>query len=438
MKELIVKLLMRVDELEKTVQLLRNGRSSKTSHISPSHDIGRSNSKSLREKTGRKPGGQAGHEGNTLEIKAVPDEVVDHVVDYCPQCGEDLSHTESIVLDRKQEIVIPPIIPKYIEHRSHSRVCKGCGQSCVAALPSQLKAPVQYGANVVAAVSYLSVYQYLPYRRICSLLKNLFGIPLSEGSVDNMLEQMAQKAIPAYEAIKDQVQQADVVGSDETGVSIAGKLGWVHTWQTETHTFITASRKRGSQTIDQYYPQGFPRSVYVSDCLAAQLKVQAKSHQICTAHLLRELLNFEEALYCTWSKSVRILLLDAIRLKKQLKPEDYGSPAPEILTITERLDELLNTASNLTDIKIIALFKRLNKNKNSILTFLHHEKVPPDNNASERAIRNIKVKTKVSGQFRTERGAQRFAIIRSVIDTAIKSTDNILDTLSLLGNLCPE
>jgi transposase len=131
------------------------------------------------------------------------------------------------------------------------------------------------------------------------LLQDVFGLPISEGSMDNLLERTAQKALPLYHTIQQKVQSSEVAGSDETGTSVAGKKGWFHTWQTRTLTFIVASLNRGCQTIGKYFSVGFLRSVYVSDCRAAQLKVAALQHQLCTAHLLRELRNFIEAPGCT-------------------------------------------------------------------------------------------------------------------------------------------
>jgi len=287
-------------------------------------------------------------------------------------------------------------------------------------------------------VSYLSVYQYIPYHRITVLLKDLFGLPISEGSIDNLLERTAQKALPVYTAIQQSIQQSEVVGSDETGASYGGKKGWFHTWQTTTLTFVVASLNRGYKTIEQYFKDGFPQSVYVSDCWAAQLKVKALLHQLCTAHLLRELRNFEDALSCVWSAAMGQLLLDAIALKKQLTPQDYLQAPAAIVQIEERLDKLLLHDHPALHKKTSAFAQRMIKNRGSILTFLHHPKVPPDNNGSERAIRNVKVKTKISGQFRSERGATRFAILRSVIDTTIKNTRTIFEALTLLTNLQPE
>jgi transposase len=427
-----------VDTFQKDKRLLRNGKNSETSHTPPSHQIGRSNAKSLRIKTDRKSGGQPGHEGTTLQIKEVPDKIINYIPQYCNGCGDDLQQRISIFKESKQEVIIPPIQVRYVEHRSHSKVCKQCGNLCTAALPGHLTAPIQYGASVGALVSYLSVYQYIPYRRITVLLKDLLGLHISEGSVDNLLEHAAQKAMPTYNNIQQKIQQSPVVGSDETGTSFGGKKGWFHTWQTTCLTFIVASSNRGYQTIKQYFADGFPLSIYVSDCWAAQLKVVAFLHQLCTAHLLRELHNFEDALGCKWSIAMKQLLQDAIALKKQLKAQDYLQTPATVIQLKERLTQLLQADHSTSHKKVQAFHKRLVKNKDSIFPFLCHPKVPPDNNGSERAIRNVKVKAKVSGQFRSERGATRFAILRSVIDTTIKNTQNVFEALTLLINLEPE
>ncbi len=175
----------------------------------------------------------------------------------------------------------------------------------------------------------------------------------------------------------------------------------------------------------------------MSDCWAAQLKVAAFLHQLCTADLLRELRNFEDALDCKWSITMKQLLQDAIALKKQLTSQDYLQSPPSVIQIEQRLTQLLKADHRSSHKKVQAFNKRLIKNKNSILTFLYHPKVPPDNNGSEQAIRNVKVKTKVSGQFRSDRGASRFAILRSIIDTTIKNTQMFLKFLPfcLIWNL---
>ncbi len=414
------------------INLLINGRKSNTSSTPSSHDIGRSNSKNLRIKTGRSSGAQDGHPGATLAMKAIPDEVIDHKPCYCSDCGTVLEQEISTVTDRRQEVVIPPVEVKYVEHREHTKTCAHCGKINKASLPQHLKAPIQYGHSVAAMAVYFSVFQYVSYKRIALLFRDIFRLPISEGTIDNMLENSMNKALPVYELIQQKLENGEVAGADESGCRIAGKKGWFHTWQNKVLTYIAASMNRGYATIEQHFPKGLPKATLVSDCWAAQLKTPALHHQLCLVHLLRELNNFIDALSCKWSEEMKLLIKDAIALKHQLKIEDYKLPNQAIANLEQRLENLLKVDYTNKHTKLQAFIKRLIKHKDSIFTFLHHYNVPADNNASESAIRNVKVKTKVSGQFRSENGAKRFAVLRSVIDTTIKNAQNVYDALFAL------
>ena len=419
-------------------RLLKNGRKSNTSSTPPSHDFGRSNKKSLREPSTRTTGGQLGHEGTSLAMKEKADEVVEYRPNYCKQCGEGLIADEATLIERKQEIELPPIIPKYVEHQSYSCTCRKCGFITISELPERLKANIQYAPQVSAWVAYLSVRQYMSYERIAEFMKDWLNMAVSQGTIDNMLKNLTKKAETVYGNIKQRVSQSPVVGGDETGIKINGGKGWLFTFQTPMLTFLAVSLSRGYETISRLFKNGFPISVYVTDCLPAQLKVQAKAHQICMAHLLRELNNFIDAFKCQWSVQLKQLFKQAIELKSQMNPQDYLSSNEKVIFIQQQLDELLQTDSASYQKKVRTFIKRLNKNHDSILTFLYHPKVPPDNNGSERAIRNAKVKMKVSNQFKAFAGAHRFAVLRSVIDTTIKNSQNVLQALSLLPTLDAE
>ena len=431
----IILLQEQVVALQEQIQLLKNGRNSNTSSTPPSQDMGRSNKKNSREPSTRKAGGQPGHEGTTLTMKENPDEIVEHRPNFCKHCSATLDADMAQMVSRKQEVVLPPIVPQFVEHQSYSCTCKRCGCVTISELPEHLHANVQYSPQVSAWVAYFSVRQYLPYERISELMNDFFHLPISEGTIDNMLKNLTEKAKTIYHQIQQRVEQSPVVGGDETGIKINGKKGWLFTFQTPVLTFLAVSFSRGYDTIANLFKNGFPISVYVTDCLSAQLKVAAKLHQICTAHLLRELNNFMDALKCQWSEKMKQLLKDAIELKAQLQPHDYISPNEKVIHIQKQLDELLKTTVDDKHKKVRAFIKRLNKNHDAILTFLYHPKVPPDNNGSERAIRNAKVKMKVSAQFRAFEGAHRFAVLRSVIDTAINNSQNVLEALCLLAKI---
>jgi transposase len=301
--------------------------------------------------------------------------------------------------------------------------------------PVGVSAPVQYGNNIKATVGYLSAYQYVPYRRLSILFKDLFSLPISEGSVDNILEEMSQKSELAYQTIQQEINTSAVVGSDETGCRVNGKKHRFHVWQNSCLTFIVAFSGRGHKVIEEYFPDGFLHSFYVSDCWASQLKTKAKAHQLCTAHLLRELLNFEKSLQDTWSVQMKDLLYRAISLKGSMSIEDYHTPPKAVAQLNGELDNLLSVDKSGFHAKEQAFITRLIKHRQSIFTFLKYPNVPPDNNASERAIRNVKVKTKVSGAFRNKdgKGATRFAKLRSIIDTTIKNQQNVFGALTKLA-----
>jgi transposase len=425
-----------VHQLREEIELLKNGRSSKTSSTAPSQDTGRSNTRSLRKRSGKKSGGQKGHQGHTLSMSETPDRVIDHFPERCT-CGCSLENVLSNGKTRRQAVDIPPVKPEYTEHRSHHKVCPGCGRVNAGIYPHGVNARIQYGPNVKSMVGYMSVYQFLPYKRLSTFFKDMFSLPLSQGSIDGILEEMSQKSEVAYNAIRERIIKSRVVGSDETGCRVNGKKSWIHVWQNSVLTFIVSHASRGHRVIEEYFPGGFLQSFYVSDCWASQLKTKAKAHQLCTAHLLRELLNFEKSLHDAWSVRMKELFYRAIALKRTMLAEDYQNPPEEIAKLNRELDELLSVDMTGFHKKEQAFITRLQKHRQSIFTFLIYPHVPPDNNGSERAIRNVKAKTKVSGQFcNTEgKGADRFARIRSVIDTTIKNGQDVFTALKCLADI---
>lgn len=190
----------------------------------------------------------------------------------------------------------------------------------------------------------------------------------------------------------------------------------------------------GYQTIGQTFPDGLPNAVLVHDRWAAHFKTAARGHQVCTAHLLREFNYIQQVHQSDWATDFKGLLKNAIELSKKI---DYNPFVQSQARDHQEksLDELLHRALPPQDKLAIRIQKKLRKIPRYILCFLHHNNVPPDNNGSERGIRNLKVKQKISGAFRSFQGAFNFAVIRSVIDTTIKSKQNVFVALKLIANL---
>lgn len=444
---LVQTLLQKIEQLEARIKileaenaLLKNKKNSNNSHLPPSQDQNRPRkNQSLREPTERKAGGQPGHEGTTLQCRSIVDETIKHSPAECSSCGNNLGDHPEELVSARQLIDIPTIVLKCIEHQVYKKQCS-CGHTTAGNFPKHVANPVQYGPNVESLVGYLHARQYLPYGRTKEFLNDVMGLPISTGGINNILQRIAQKALPVYHAIKEKITQSTCIGTDETGVNINGKNHWAWTWQNDTLTYIVCAQSRGFKTIAAAFENGLPNAALVHDRWPCHFQMDTKAHQICTAHLLREL-NYINELYkkkCSWATAFKSLLQDAILLKKELTTADYYYPNIKRQALFERLDQWLLYSIDECHKNAKKLQKKLLAKPECILYFLLQSNVSPDNNGSERAIRNIKVKQKISGQFKTLQSANIFAILRSVIDTTIKNGNNVLNALHLIATFGTE
>lgn len=422
--------------LKERLAKYENPKNSRNSSIPPSKDENRPKRKSLREKTGRKSGGQKGNAGKTLKMVEVPDFVKKHIPDFCNYCGKDLNNIDVAFVQKRQVIDIPEIKFKVTEHRIYKKICT-CGTEISGDFPEEANAPVSYGNNIESLIGYFHTRQYIPFKRMQEIFKDVFNTPISEGGINYLLKKLVKKARPAYELIRNKLKTNSdtAVGADETSVKVNGEKHWAWTWQTEDATFISITNNRGEKSIKENFKEGFKHSVLVHDCWRSHFNTNALTHQICIAHLLRDLNYLTERYNHKWSKVCKTLFKSSLDLKNNMSNNDYYIHNYKRNTIENRLKILLNYSLNKEDKELVTFQNRLRKYEEYIFTFLYHPKVPPDNNASERAIRNIKVKQKVSGQFKSTDGALGFAVLRSITDTIIKNNLPILNSLKIIANL---
>jgi len=414
-------------------------RDSHNSHSPPSKDYYSPKNRSLRKKSTRKTGGQKGHKGHTLEMSKFPDEIKKIKSKYCSKCGYELQDRDQELLSRRQVIEIPPIKPIIIEYQQYRCTCQRCGNDQRASYPKEVKAPIQYGASVTSLVSYFNVFQYIPYARLKLLLQDIFALSLSEGTIQNLLNKVADKSSVIYDKILENIKQSTYVGSDETSAKINGSKWWIWVWQNIKNTYISANESRGFKAINQIIGTTLPSATLVSDRWSAQLKMNTKNKQLCIAHLLRDLKYLQEIEKLEWANNFEMLLSKALALrqKAQKSQQAYQREDKRVIDLEQKLNQLLiNNIDKGNSAKTHAFQKSMIKNRNHIFTFLYDLEVPPDNNSSERAIRNIKVKQKVSGQFKS--GQDTFCIIRSVIDTFRKRNLDVFQNLQLIANFVPE
>ena len=182
---------------------------------------------------------------------------------------------------------------------------------------------IQYGPNIEATIAYLSTRQYLPYQRMKEFFSDVMNLPISQGGIASILQRFTQKSTPFYLMIKECIERSTYAGTDETGIVVNGLKYWGWCWQNRSFTYITITDNRGFKTIEDEFKNGLPNTFLGHDRYAAHFKCQAKGHQICIAHLLRDLNYIEELYKSEWAKSIKTILTEALDLKNKLLPHLY-------------------------------------------------------------------------------------------------------------------
>lgn len=375
---------------------------------------------SLRKKSNLPSGGQLGHKGFTIKRSISPDVVEDYIPSVqCEHCGRNIEEIPVKQVGSSQVIDLPVIRPTVIEQRYYSRRCP-CGHENRCARPATANKYVAYGPMLKSLVCYLAHVQCVAFNRIKETLKDVFGIELSEGTIRNILDGVANKAKPTYETIRQKIEKSLVVGGDETGGYINGTQHWTWTFQNKNLTYVFQDKSRGKKAVHKHFPNDLPKSLLVTDRHRTYFTMDVAGHQVCLAHLLRNATYLDELdKQQTWSRRFKDVLKDAIALRKTKAFSEITLNMKQ--EIENRMRMLL--AENLSRLhKDFATFQKgIMKCQDYLFTFLYHPDVPYDNNGSERAVRKIKVKQKVSGCFRTDDGADAFMILHSITDTAKKN-----------------
>ena len=367
--------------------------------------------KSLRTSSGKPSGGQPGHKGCTLQSVKTPDRTVKHEPAYCKCCGRPLEDGYKKI--RKTQVIDIKFVMETSEHQYYEKVCEcGCVNNCDAP-----NCRIKYGDNIRALVTYLNVVQCMPFKRIAELISDLSGQRVSEGTVQNILKENSRKADAAYEEIRRRIELSPVVGADETGAAVGKELHWNWIFQTGQLTYVFRKKSRGLEAINSQFPNGLPHATLVTDRHQSYFNMEVKDHQVCLAHLLRnaEYLN-ELDTRQDWSKRFIHLITHSISLRRK-----GNVTKRKIKILNSKMKKLLGETLTHLDEEFERFKKGILKVKDYLFTFLLDPTVPYDNNASERGIRKIKIKQKVSGCFRTDGGADDFAKLHSIAETAMKN-----------------
>jgi transposase len=406
--------------------------------------------RSLRQRSGRRAGGQTGHRGVTLDLVEQPDHLIVHSPKECHLCGSSLKGSAAIKSEGRQVYDLPPLKVEVTEHLAQTIICPRCGMKNKAEFPLGVNAPVQYGEGVRSVAAYLMGYQLLPYDRCAEAMNDLFGCPLSAGTLATIFKEGAREMSEPLLLIKEGLKKSEVLGVDETNLRVNQKQQWVHVSSSDQWTLLCHDQRRGTGAIEQIGLLSDYTGVCVHDGFSAYDQYAQCRHGLCNAHILRELNYVIETSKADWATEMKTLLLD---IKAAVgKASEAGKKRLDLSLETEFLcsyDRIVTEAGKLypplkrkkyrsktrrpKESPIVAvarkLANRLGAKRDEILLFMTDFRVPFDNNQAERDLRMLKVKQKISGCFRTELGAEEFCRLRSYVSTMKKQGHSVMETI---------
>jgi transposase len=425
------------------------GQQAKDSHNSskpPSSDGLSHKTRSQRQKSAKKSGGQAGHVGRTLKLVEQPDTVVMHRPVQCAHCQHALGGIAGEVVERRQVHDLPPLRLVVNEHQMAQVRCPQCQQLTRASFPADVVATTQYGAGVRALAVYLQQYQLVPGERTCEALADLCGCEVSEGTLARWVEQAAQTLAPSIEQIAEYVRRGRLQHADETGVRLHGKLHWVHVNSTRWLTHLAWHAKRGYDALEAIgiWPHFAGRTM--RDRWASYDRYSC-AMSLCVAHLLRDLTYLEEHEQQEWAKEMKDVLLGMHLAAAHWRDQGASSlPALErdewvaqyFAVLVQGFaaqpsalpQEVPRQRGRRKQTPAKNLLDDLLRRAEQVLAFLDDLSLPFTNNQAERDLRMVKVQQKISGTFRSEAGISAFCRIRSYLSTMRKQGRPMLAALS--------
>jgi transposase len=404
----------------------------------------------LRQKSGKKTGGQEGHAGHRLEVVRDPQPIIEHGVSHCQKCHASLAGVKTETYAMRQVFDLPERVKLEVtEHRVAVGHCPHCETVNQAEYPVGVSQKTQYGPRVRAQMAYFNTDQLVPLERTAEIIAELYHQEASEGAVLAAVKEVAHNVERVNEKIKTYlIQTAEAGHFDESGMRQGG-LKWLHSASTALVTFFALQAKRGQAAMDAIGILPKRTGWCIHDYWKAYLSYLQAKHALCNAHLFRELTYVVENYQQVWAETLLKLLLEIHQATLDAKAVGLAALFPEQLAdFQNRYDQIVadglwvNPAlepaqdqpkkrGRVKQTLPKNLLDRLRDHSDRVLAFMRDFTVPFDNNQAERDIRMAKLKEKISGCFRSQDGSDAFCQVRSYVSTAHKNGQPILEALYL-------
>lgn len=312
------------------------------------------------------------------------------------------------------------------------------GEVYVAQFPSGVTEPAQYGSGVKATSVYLSQYQLIPQARVQDVLSTQYSLPISKGSVNNF-NILAAKTLRDWKFedwLKQSLIASPLLHADETGSNVNGVRYWIHCLSNEFLTYYHIDRKRGQDAMEKMGVLSLFTGQLVHDHWKPYF-IYICIHVLCNAHHLRELERAIEQDNQKWAIKMKKFLID---LNDEVNKAGGKLTNKKIVERQRDYRRILKVANiqcpenknQRAQTKSRNLIERLITFEEETLRFMKDQLTPFTNNRGERDLRMQKVQQKISGCFRTLRGAEDFCLIRSYISTCRKQGVHPMEALRLL------
>ncbi len=401
--------LTKAELVELVLKLQRPAKTSRTSSKPPSSDR-----KERRERS--KPGGaKPGHKGEFRRLADDPDKTIDHRPDRCRDCGEVFAADASgDVIGEYDAIDLPPIAPVTGRHRRLACTCPHCGATTKAPLP-KAACGTPFGPAIGALAFYLKHFQHVSYERLQGLLRDVFGLRISQGALTNLFRRDAALFAAKKADILARLRRAEAVASDETGVRIEGVNAHHWVFRSPDAVVHEAALSRGAKVVrdvmDGHRPQ-----FWLSDRYSAQQGHGAR-HQTCLAHLARDIARIVEVGDAAIGLRLKLWFDEVFAFARRLGEFAAGTVRRKRRDLDNRIADIVRTTTTCEETG--AVLRKIANARDQLFTFVDAPgMVEPTNNACERALRPAVINRKVTNGFRAKWAAELDAAVRTAADTA--------------------
>jgi transposase len=384
---------------------------------------------------GQKPSGSSApkakakpHRGAHRPLHPNPTSKREVLAATCKGCGADVSSVAQVVCEEYDRVEIPRIEPDVTRVLLHGGVCPCCCKRFKAEPPAGLEPGSPFGPNIRAFVIYLRSVQGIPLARLRDVMGDLFGLDISEGALVNILGASAKPFAAAVRRIKERLLAGTTIASDETGIRVDKANWWLWVFHHDDSAVFAADKHRSKAVVEAFLGESRP-DYWISDRYGGQMGWAKREHQVCLAHLIRDVQYAIDAGDTVLGPSVKGLFKRACAIGRRRASLTDATLKTYEANLDRRLDRIMALVPiHPAGIKLQAIIKKVRRH---LFVFVQNRDLSATNNGSERALRPCVVYRKITNGFRSEWGAALYADIRSVVETARRRSIRAIDAVRL-------